>query len=226
MGLVWDLPTRVFHWVLALSLCASWATAEAGFAWIDTHNLLGYSALTLVTFRILWGFAGTRYARFSSFVKGPRTVLATLPKLFSRSPADDIGHNPIGGWSAVLFLVLVAIQAGTGLFISDDVMHVGPYNHVISARLAGNLAQVHHLNFIAIQVFVVIHLLAIAWYRFGKNTALVGAMVTGRKALPDPARGIASSELLKAVVLFALAAGSVTALVQLAPAPTLDDFMF
>ena len=207
-------------------MCASWATAEAGFAWIDTHNLLGYCALTLVIFRILWGFAGTRYARFGNFLAGPSTVLATVPKLFSRRPANDIGHNPIGGWSAVLFLLLVAVQAGTGLFISDDVLHVGPYNHVISSSLAGKLAQVHHLNFTAIQVFAGIHLAAIAWYRFGKGAALVGPMLTGRKHLADSAQGIASSQLLKAAVLFAVAAASVTALIQLAPAPSLDEFMF
>ena len=223
---MWDIPTRAFHWFLAISLCASWATAEAGFEWIDTHDFLGYCALTLVLFRILWGVTGTRYARFSDFVKGPGTVAATVPKLFSRNPGTDVGHNPIGGWSVLVFLLLVGIQAGTGLFISDDVLHSGPYHHVISSSLAGQLAQIHHLNSTAIQVFVVIHIVAIAWYRWGKDTALVGPMISGRKALDDPAQSIGSSQLLKALAVFAVAAGAITALIQLAPAPTFDEFMF
>ncbi len=223
---MWDFPTRAFHWLLALSLCGSWATAEAGFEWIDTHDLLGYFALSLVLFRLLWGFFGARYARFSNFLTGPRRVLATLPKLFSRQPSEDVGHNPIGGWSTLLFLILVTIQAGTGLFISDDVMHVGPYNHTISSSLAGQLAQIHHLNFTALQVFVAIHLLAIAWYRFGKGTNLVGPMLTGKKQLQDAALGIASSQTLKALLLAAVAAAAVTALIQFAPEPTFDEFMF
>lgn len=225
-SLVWDFPTRAFHWLLALSLCGSWATAEAGFEWIDTHNLLGYFALGLVLFRLLWGIFGPRHARFSSFIKGPRAVLATVPKLFSRRPGTDVGHNPIGGWSAILFLVLVSVQAGTGLFISDDVLHFGPYNHVISSSLAGQLAQVHHLNFTALQTFVVVHLLAIAWYQFGKGTGLVGPMVTGKKHLQDASLGITSSQLLKGLIIGALAAAAVTALIQLAPEPKLDDFLF
>ena len=223
---MWDIPTRVFHWLLALSLCGSWATAEAGFEWIDTHNLLGYCALGLVLFRLLWGLVGTRHARFADFIKGPRTVLAAVPKLFSRSPGTAVGHNPIGGWSALLLLLLVAVQAGTGLFISDDVLHEGPYHHVISSDLAGTLAQIHHLNFTALQVFVGIHLLAIAWYRFGKKTSLVAPMVTGKKYLSDPSEAIASSQLVKGLIIAAVAAGAITALIQLAPQPTFDEFMF
>lgn len=196
---MWDVPTRAFHWLLALSLCGSWATAEAGFEWIDTHNLLGYFAIGLVLFRLLWGVFGTRYARFANFIKGPRKVLSAIPALFSRHPAEHVGHNPIGGWSVMLFLVLVSVQAGTGLFISDDVMHVGPYNHVISSSLAGQLAQIHHLNFTALQVFVAIHILAIVWYRFGKSTRLVGPMLSGKKHLRDATLGIESSRLLRAL---------------------------
>jgi len=224
--LVWDWPTRAFHWLLTLSLCGSWATAEAGFEWIDTHNLLGYTALTLIFFRILWGLFGTRYARFKAFVTGPSTVVATLPKLFSRSPAIDIGHNPIGGWSVLLFLVLVFVQASTGLFISDDVMHVGPYNHTIGSDLAGKLAQIHHLNFTALQGCVAVHILAIAWYRFGKRTDLVSPMITGRKAHIDPTQSIGSSETYRALICLAIAVALITALIQLAPEPTFDDFMF
>ena len=223
---MWDFPTRAFHWLLALSLCGSWATAEAGFEWIDTHNLFGYFALGLILFRLLWGILGTRYARFTSFIKGPRTVFATLPKLFSRQPAEDVGHNPIGGWSVLVFMVLVGVQAGTGLFITDGIMHAGPYNHVISSDLAGQLAQIHHLNFTALQVFVLIHLTAIAWYRFGKDSRLVGPMITGKKNLQDASLAIASSQLGKGLLIAILAAAAVTALIQLAPEPSLDDFLF
>ena len=115
--LVWDLPTRLFHWLLALCLTGSWLTAQAGYDWTETHFLLGYCSLALILFRIIWGLVGPRHARFSFFCRGPKAVFKALPKLFSRQPADNVGHNPVGGWAVILFIVLVCIQATTGLFI-------------------------------------------------------------------------------------------------------------
>ncbi len=228
------MPTRAFHWLLVLSLCGSWATAEAGLDWADTHNLFGYFALGLVTFRILWGLFGTRYARFAHFITGPRRVMRSARGLFNRAPSHALGHTPIGGWSILLCLVLVAIQALSGLFISDDIFHAGPYNAAISSHLAGRLAYVHNLNFMALQAFAVVHVAAIAWYHFGKRSPLVGAMWHGRKPLdptttasaPTAAAGITSSLGIRALVLILLCVLVVTAVVQFAPEPALGDFNF
>lgn len=224
--LVWDLPTRLFHWLLALCLTFSLITAKAGFDWTEIHFLLGYCSLTLIVFRLVWGVTGTTHARFREFAKGPATVLRALPKLFSRTPADSVGHNPIGGWSTILFIALVTLQAGTGLFISDDIFYAGPYNGAVSSALAGTLAGIHHTNALILQIIVIVHLLAILWYALGKRTNLVGPMITGKKSLSDAesADAITSSQLPKALLIIALAALLVTLLVQLAPPPPVDDY--
>ena len=222
---MWDLPTRAFHWLLTVSLLGSWITAEAGFEWTETHFLFGYCSLGLVSFRILWGFAGTRYARFSNFVKGPATVWHAGKKLFTPDPAKEVGHNPLGGWSVLLMMLLVGIQAATGLFISDDIFYAGPYNAVVSSSTAGTLAAIHHTNFVVLQVAVAIHLAAILWYRVRKKTALVTPMVTGRKHVAENA-GISSSKLIRALLIGAAVAVCVTLLVQLAPPPAMDNFTF
>ena len=123
--LVWDLPTRVFHWWLTLSLVASWITAEAGFEWTQWHIYLGYCALGLVLFRLMWGVVGTRHARFGSFLRGPFQVIRYARTLPEASAPAYAGHNPLGGWMVILLLLLVAVQAVTGLFISDDVFFAG-----------------------------------------------------------------------------------------------------
>lgn len=225
-SLVWDLPLRLFHWLLALSVTASWITAEAGYDWTEIHFLLGYCALTLISFRIIWGFVGTTHARFATFIRSPKNVFAALTTLFSRQPGDSVGHNPIGGWSTILFITLVAVQAGTGLFISDDIFYAGPYNGTISNSLAGNLAAVHHTNIVLLQIAVVIHLLAICWYTLGKRTKLIAPMFSGKKDLSEAQRSSAidSSKLVKALLVLTIVVVLVTLLVQLAPAPSLEDY--
>jgi cytochrome b len=224
--LVWDFPTRAFHWLLALSLVGSWITAEAGFEWTEIHFLLGYFSLGLVLFRLIWGFVGTTYARFSQFVKSPVRVFSYLPMLFSRRPPTDLGHNPIGGWSVLLMLTLVGIQAGTGLFISDDIFYAGPYNAVVSSDLAGRLASIHHTNFLILQITVALHLGAVCWYTMVKKTNLIGPMITGKKVVSGAAESITSSRVGVALIILVVVAAAVTALVQLAPPPSMDDYMF
>lgn len=209
-----------------LSISGSWITAEAGFEWTETHFLLGYFSLGLVVFRIIWGFVGPHHARFNNFVAGPKRAGASLPQLFNRQPATSVGHNPIGGWSVIAFLILVAIQASTGLFISDDIFYQGPYNAIVSSDMAGTLARVHHVNFTVLQTFIAAHILVIAWYAFGKHSNLVRPMISGKKRLEEPqlAYAIQSSQLAKACIIAALVTLLVTLVVQLAPPPVVDDY--
>jgi cytochrome b len=220
-SLVWDLPTRLFHWLLVACIAGSWITAEAGFEWTETHFLFGYTSLGLVTFRIIWGFIGPTHARFSSFIRGPAHILNSARALLNRTPSTYTGHNPIGGWSTVLFLAVVGTQATTGLFISDDIFYAGPYNGIVSGATAGDLAGLHHLNFNLLQALVVIHLSAILWYRWGKRTPLIKPMITGKKALADEQldQAIPHNYLLRAVITGSVVAAAVIALVQLAPPP-------
>ena len=222
---MWDFPTRAFHWLLTLSLLGSWITAEAGFEWTETHFLFGYCSLGLIAFRIIWGFVGTRYSRFRNFIKGPAAVWDTGRKLFTRNPPDEVGHNPLGGWSVMIMLLLVGVQATTGLFISDDIFYAGPYNAVVSSSTAGSLAAIHHTNFVLLQIAVATHLAAIIWYRLRKKAVLVTPMVTGKKMVPNNA-AIASSKPVRALIITALVIMFVTLLVQLAPPPAMDNFSF
>ena len=132
----------------------------------------------------MWGFVGPTHARFANFLVGPGTFLRDLPRLLEAAPSTSAGHSSAGGWAVLLMLTLVAVQAGTGLFLTDDIFYAGPYNSVVSSSTAGSLANVHHLNFNLLQAVVALHLFAIGWYRWRKRTPLTAAMLHGHKQLP------------------------------------------
>src|SRR5512137_1855162 len=111
--LVWDIPTRVFHWALALCFAGAWLTADSEY-YRRLHVALGYTAAGLVAFRLLWGFAGTRYARFGDFVRSPMRALGYLQSLLRRQPEHHVGHNPAGGIAIVVLLGLIAATATAG----------------------------------------------------------------------------------------------------------------
>src|SRR5574340_294049 len=103
--LVWDLPLRVFHWLLAASFAGAFLTAESE-PYRGVHVVLGYTVLALLAFRLVWAFAGTRYARLSSFTFGPATLLGYLKSLLKRAPSHYVGHNPAGSWVIYALLAL------------------------------------------------------------------------------------------------------------------------
>mgnify|MGYP005812610067 CR=1 FL=1 len=210
---VWDWPVRIFHWTLVALLAASWATAEAGVEFMPWHMRCGYAVLTLLLFRLLWGLVGSRSARFSDFLRGPRAVLGYARAWFSREPHHYLGHNPLGGWMVIVLLVLVAVQAGSGLFANDDIFNEGPLARLVSGATSGLLTAVHKANFNLLLVAVGLHVVAVLLYLWrGEN--LLRAMFTGRK-LPGAYRDRAGvmAPLWRAALCLALAAGGVWALV-------------
>ncbi|MBX5460040.1 MAG: cytochrome b/b6 domain-containing protein [Steroidobacteraceae bacterium] len=219
--LVWDLPLRLFHWLLVLSIAGLWATGEAGFDWMQIHIYLGYWTLGLVVFRILWGFVGPRHARFSSFLKGPAGIWRYAKGLAAGTMIQTAGHNPLGGISVIVMLALVAFQATTGLFATDDILWTGPYNSAVSTETADRLTSLHHANFNLILAMVSLHVLAIVFYFFVKKQNLIGAMFHGKKPaahVPEH-EAITRSELTKAVIVIAISAGLVYWLISAAPPP-------
>jgi cytochrome b len=204
---VWDLPVRLFHWLLVALLGFSWWSAENGH--MDWHMRSGYAVLALVLFRIVWGFVGSTTARFVDFVRGPAEVLAHLRQLLARDAPPHVGHNPLGGLSVVLMLAVVMVQAASGLFASDDILTEGPLYRYVSGATAEWLTSIHRANFDLLLALVVIHVAAIAFYRLYTRQDLVAPMVTGRKRLaagtPIPRLGM-RSPLLAALVLVACAA--------------------
>lgn len=165
--LVWDLPVRVFHWLMVLCFAGAWLTAESE-RWRLLHVTLGYTMGGLVAFRVLWGLIGTRHARFASFVRGPRRVLAYLRSLVRGEPEHHVGHNPAGALAIVAMLGLVVGIVLTG--------------HANYNDLGGEwLEEVHEVAASLMMALVAVHLagvLASSWLH-GEN--LARSMVTGRK---------------------------------------------
>jgi len=225
--LVWDLPLRLFHWLFALSIFASWTTAQLGFKWMQWHIWLGYWVIGLLAFRLIWGFVGPKHARFSNFLKGPSAILRYARGFAGvGAPLRSVGHNPLGGLMVILMLLLVALQEYTGLFATDDIAWAGPYNGAISGSVASTLTRLHHVISNCILAAIGLHLTAIAYHAFVNGENLVPAMLTGRKpaeAVPA-AEAIANSELWKASIVAAASAGVVLWVILGAPSASNGDF--
>jgi cytochrome b len=217
--LVWDLPVRVTHWALVLAVAGCWATHYAGVEWFAWHRRLGYTVLVLVVFRIVWGFVGTRHARFASFLRGPRTLVAYLRE---RGRAT-VGHNPLGGLSVLAFLALLLLQAATGLFANDEIMNMGPFYGWIAPELSNRITSLHRASSEWLLVLIGLHLAAVAFYVRVLRKPLVNAMVTGRKPAADvpPGEAITGSRVLLACAIVAALAIALTLAVRAAPEATI-----
>lgn len=174
---IWDLPTRLFHWALAICIVLGIVFVKIGGNAIQWHAYCGYTALALILFRIIWGFVGSQYARFASFVPSPATLIA-----FLRGQVDGgLGHNPLGALSVIGLLLVVLIQALTGLFADDDIFFQGPLAKYVSNSTVALLTSIHRFNQYLIFVLVGLHIAAISYYYFVKRENLVRPMVTGDK---------------------------------------------
>jgi len=203
---VWDLPVRLFHWTLLAAVVTSVATGLIGGLWqMDLHVVSGCVVLGLVLFRVLWGLVGGRHARFRAFVKGPVTVARYAVDFLKGRAVHTPGHNPLGGWSVVLILLALAVQAGTGLFANDDIFLEAPLAKYAGKALSDRLTGVHHLMSNVIYVLVAAHVAAVAlhWWK-GEN--LVKPMITGVKSNADPAAGDGPTPWVLAAVTAVLAA--------------------
>jgi cytochrome b len=227
MRRVWDIPLRLFHWVLVLGICASWITAELGFEYTQLHFYIGYCTLGLIAFRIIWGFVGPRHARFVNFVPGPGKALAYARTLLKRDATPTVGHNPLGALVVLLMIAMVGAQAVTGLFLIDNTeIWIAPYHAAVNSETAERLAAFHHLNFDVLLWVIALHLLAILFYRVYKRQSLVVPMLTGNKpaAIVGPQEIIESSQLLKAVIVALICAAGVWLLLSQAPPPATDEY--
>jgi cytochrome b len=218
--LVWDLPLRLTHWALVLTVAGAWMTHYAGIEWFGWHRRLGYATLVLVAFRIAWGFVGTRHARFSSFVRGPVALLAFLR---ARDRQEAPGHNPLGALSVVAMLALLLVQALTGLFANDEIANAGPFYGWVSPETSNRVSGLHATNSNLLLGLLALHLAAIAWYVFVVGRPLVRAMLTGRKAARDVAAGdeIQGSRIALALAIIAALAVALALAIRAAPEATI-----
>jgi len=203
--LVWDLPTRLFHWLLLICVILSFVTGIIGGNLMEYHMLSGYAILVLLTFRLAWGLVGSRTARFSSFVKGPAAVLSHVGVLLQKKTETPyLGHNPLGGWSIVAMLLVLFVQVATGLFANDDILTEGPLYAWVTKETSNLLTWVHLINRFVLVALIAIHIFAVFFYFFFKHENLIGPMVTGVKPWHAAAENTAGSNLL-ATAIFGLA---------------------
>jgi cytochrome b len=209
--LLWDLPTRVFHWALVLCMALAWWSGEEGRN--DVHEWTGYTLIVLVVSRIVWGFVGSRHSRFSDFVRGPGATLAYLRGEGSPTP----GHNPLGAWSVLALLLLILLQAISGLFNSDDILFSGPLYYAASTSLRDTMGVIHQWTFDALLVLIALHVLVASYHQWVKKDGLIRAMLTGRTA--HKAGLAAPVATWKALVIVALVAGALWLGLEQAPQP-------
>ncbi|MEJ2575580.1 MAG: cytochrome b/b6 domain-containing protein [Gammaproteobacteria bacterium] len=208
---VWDLPTRLFHWLLVAAVATSWLSVELGA--MEVHRWSGYAILSLVVFRLLWGVFGSPHARFGDFVRGPGAVWRYL----RGHDVDYGGHNPLGGWAVLALLALLLVQAVSGLFATDEILFEGPYYPAVAAETAAWLTGVHKQNFDLLLALVALHVAAVLFHRLARGHDLLRPMLTGL----DPERpGRARPRpWWLALTAAAIATGAVAGLLALAPPP-------
>ncbi|HEY4068924.1 MAG TPA: cytochrome b/b6 domain-containing protein, partial [Burkholderiaceae bacterium] len=162
---VWDLPTRLFHWLLALCVVGSIASAHIGGDAMAWHFRLGYAIFALLAFRVLWGLVGGRWSRFASFIYSPATLGRYLRGERRADEHVDVGHNPLGAFSVFAMLALLAAQVGTGLFADDEISNTGPLIKFVSGPTSLSLTHWHRLfGQWTIITLIVLHIAAISWY--------------------------------------------------------------
>jgi cytochrome b len=202
--LVWDLPTRLFHWMLAASFLGAYLVSESE-RWIALHAMLGYTAVGLVGFRLLWGIVGTRYARFTGFAWSPRAVVGYLKSLFSRQPQHYVGHNPAGSWAIAALLLLIIATAASGWATFND---IGPEW----------IEDVHEMAANATLALVAFHVAGVVISSYLHRENLVRAMVTGVKHVADAVPAAGTHWLVGAGLL----AGVLAFWIGLIPAPGIE----
>ncbi len=210
--IVWDLPTRLFHWLAAALVAAAYATWRAN--WMEWHSRVGSLLLALLIFRLLWGLFGSDTARFSRFVASPRTAVRHLAHILRREPDRQAGHNPAGGWMVLFLLALMLGETLTGVYIENDIVNVGPLTEITPAPIAHATEVAHGIFWDILLAAVSLHIAAIIIYATAKRHNLLVPMITGRKTLPASVAPPRMAGLARAAALLACSAVAAAAIVK------------
>jgi len=213
---IWDLPTRLFHWLLAALVIFSFTTGKLGGDWLTWHFRSGYAIASLLLFRLLWGFVGSRYARFSSFLPSPSRVWRMLRSTGSEVLPASAGHSAIGTLSVYALLIALAVQISTGVFTNDGSFTEGPWVKFVSSAISDRMSTVHYYNHWLVVGLTALHVAAIGFYLLVRRDDLITPMITGDKlGLAAHAAEDGAAIQLRAAVLAMVAAGVVFFLVTL-----------
>lgn len=178
---LWDLPTRLFHWLLVVAVVGAVVSVKLGAGWMTWHERFGLAVVGLLSFRLVWGIVGSTYARFGQFVSGPGAIIRYL-----QGQWQGAGHNPLGAWSVLLLLGLFGFQAVTGLFANDEIAFNGPLYLLVSSGWSDTLSSWHRLTEWALYIVVAVHVLAVMFYTLVRKDNLLKPMITGRKRVGNP----------------------------------------
>jgi cytochrome b len=210
--LIWDLPIRVVHWLLVILIATAWYTVKIS-GDMDTHMLCGQAILALLVFRVLWGFVGSDYARFGSFIYNPGEIVSYAKTLFSRKGGDYAGYNPTGSLAVFAMFALIAVQVTTGLFATDADEYVrGPLNGLVNSNTAYAITDIHYANINFLLALIGLHIVAVLFYLLFKRENLITPMITGEKedagnslkAISGSKLGLAIGVLVAAVAVVLL----------------------
>ena len=209
---VWDVLIRIFHWGLVAAVLLAFYTMKtdgAPFLFpIEIHAQAGYVVLGLLTFRWIWAFFGTHYARFRAFLTSPKTSARYAQSLIKRQPTPYAGHNPLGGWAVLILMMSLTFQAVSGLFLSDDIFFSGPLYGSLGNEFSSALVSWHKLNAQLLIVLIGLHLVAIVVHAV-LGERLVKAMFTGVKTFAQTPVDTANASIRLPIIsaLVAILAG-------------------
>ena len=202
---IWDLPTRLFHWCLVIAIPGLLLTANIGGNAMVWHFRLGYCVLTLLMFRLVWGFVGGRWSRFTAFACSPTRLLHYLRT--GGASHDNVGHSPLGALSVFALLGVLLAQVGTGLLSDDEIAFSGPLTRWVSSAVVEQATRYHaDIGQYLLLGLIGLHLLAILFYVLIRRQTLVRPMIGGDKQLPSAAPSARDDRVTR------LAAGAVLAL--------------
>ena len=225
--LIWDLPLRIFHWLLVISIGASWYTSKQDNGLIDYHLLLGYFTLGLIIFRIVWGFLGTTHARFLNIIPSLGKLIAYIQSFKQPKPIHYAGHNPLGSLMVFFMLTTIFLQAVSGLVMNDDVFTSAPYYGEFNKNIESILVTIHRNGFNVILGAIVLHISAVIFYERVKKQALIASMITGKKAASQVNKkdSISHSKIGLAILISLIVAGFVYWLVVI-NAPVIEEYYY
>lgn len=213
---VWDAPTRLFHWSLAVLVVVAWLTGEGEGATASVHRAVGAAIAGLLVFRIVWGFIGGEHARFADFAFAPAAVLRYGRELAFGLPERHLGHNPLGAIAVFFILINLAVIVATGL------MSAGEHNAGPFAGVSGEaFAEAHEVAFRVLQVLVSLHVIGVIVETIATRDALVPAMLTGYKSRRADECGADAVRAGALALIVAVGVGlAVAGALMLAPAPS------
>lgn len=217
-SLIWDIYTRIFHWLLVVCIGLQWLTADLGGDWLQWHARIGYVTLALIVFRIIWGIAGTTYARFISFLPRPKAIKEHL----QGKKTVYLSHNPVGAIMVFALILIILAQGISGLFTTDDIFFDGPLRGLLGSEWQQLADSIHHESFSLLKVLVALHIAAAFYYLWVKKQNLIVPMITGYKRTGKD-ESITSQYHVRAWLIMLLVAALITFIVQYLP-PDVSEY--